>query len=147
MIFMSKLKIAQDILDIIYPIGSVYINTINVNPNKLFGGVWEEFATGRTLIGIDPSKEEFNSIEKTGGTDTHKHISPLTWHIPSGSNTAYVGTTNQYGSIKDYKRDVYASIVNFRGSPTTWKELLAYYTSSEKIYPPYITVYMWKRIS
>ena len=43
---MSKLKIAQDLFDIIYPIGSVYLTINDVNPQTLFGGTWVKCSGG-----------------------------------------------------------------------------------------------------
>lgn len=38
---MSKLKVAQDLIDIFYPIGSVYLTRdFNFDPNEKFGGTW-----------------------------------------------------------------------------------------------------------
>lgn len=54
---MSKLKIAQELLDIIYPVGSVYLTINDVNPQTLFGGTWEKisggylYAAGSTSLG------------------------------------------------------------------------------------------------
>ena len=31
----------KNVLDLIYPIGSVYTSTKNINPETLFGGEWE----------------------------------------------------------------------------------------------------------
>lgn len=53
-----------------YPVGSVYISTTSTNPSQLFGGTWEAFAVGRTLIGIDPSQTEFDAVNETGGAKT-----------------------------------------------------------------------------
>ena len=128
-----------------YPIGSIYISTSSINPANYFGGTWESFGAGRCLVGVDTSQSEFNSVQKTGGSKTHKHISPLTWYIPSESSSAYVGTTNEYGIDRNHKRDVYASCVDMKTTPSKWNELLAYYTSTESSIQPYITVYMWRR--
>ena len=125
-----------------FPIGYIYLSTSNVNPGQFFGGKWEQIKdrflllAGNTYI-----------AGSTGGEAAHKHISPLTWYIPSGSNTAYVGTTNEYGSLKDHKRDVFAATVVQRGTPSSWKELLAYYTSESSNMPPYIVVYGWVKVS
>ena len=62
----------------IYPVGSVYISTSSTNPGTLFGGTWEAYGTGRTLVGIDSSQTVFNTVGKTGGakyvtTSNHTH--------------------------------------------------------------------------
>ena len=58
-------------LDSVYPIGSVYISANGANPNAIIGGTWEEFATGRTLIGYDPADDDLTETGMTGGEKTH----------------------------------------------------------------------------
>lgn len=137
---MSKLKIAQDILDIIYPIGSIYINTININPSKLFGGVWEEFATGRTLVGIDPNQEEFNELGKTGGYKQHElTIDELPSHSHQISVPIYKGQ-NLWGIPSyHYLYDTF--------QPTNITSNSVGKNKPHNNLQPYITVYMWNRIS
>ena len=56
---MPKLKIAQELLDIIYPVGSVYLTINDVNPQTLFGGTWVKiyggylYAAGRSIDKTD----------------------------------------------------------------------------------------------
>lgn len=54
-----------------FPVGAVYISVVNENPKKYFGGTWELFGQGKTLIGVDSSDTDFNTSEKTGGSKTH----------------------------------------------------------------------------
>ena len=54
--------------DQIYPVGSIYFSVNNVNPGTLFGGVWERFANGRVLVGVDENQTEFSAVKKTGGS-------------------------------------------------------------------------------
>lgn len=85
-----------------YRVGDVIISTNNENPSKWYGGTWELFAPGRTLVCIDTSQTEFNSIKKTGGSkymQQHNHSASTGGagaHTPSGSisTKSLVGTFN-----------------------------------------------------
>ena len=58
---------ADDIWKKIYPVGSIYISVDSTSPATLFGGTWEEFGQGRTLIGS--GKVELNSTNYWGEVD------------------------------------------------------------------------------
>lgn len=62
----------EDIADIVYPVGSIYLSISNVSPGTLFGGIWTRFAIGRTLIGISPDDSDFSNVEVTGGSKGKK---------------------------------------------------------------------------
>mgnify|MGYP004642420165 FL=1 len=49
----------DSLLDLIYPISTIYISTALINPSEIFGGTWEAFATGRTLVGVDANDTDF----------------------------------------------------------------------------------------
>ena len=55
----------------IFPVGTIY-TTVNkdFDPNVTFGGTWERYAKGRTLVGVDTNDVSFNASEKIGGTQT-----------------------------------------------------------------------------
>ena len=54
-----------------YPVGSIYISTSSTNPSTIYGGTWERYGQGKTLVGLNESETEFNTINKTGGEKTH----------------------------------------------------------------------------
>ena len=61
---------------LLYRVGDVIISTNSENPSDWYGGTWQLFAPGRTLVCIDTSQSEFNSIKKTGGSkymQQHNH--------------------------------------------------------------------------
>ena len=61
---------------LLYRVGDVIISTNSQNPSEWYGGTWQLFAPGRTLVCIDTSQSEFNSIKKTGGSkymQQHNH--------------------------------------------------------------------------
>lgn len=58
------------ILAAIYPVGAIYTSVDNTNPGTLFGGTWEAFGAGKTLIGVDSGDTDFDTVEESGGTKT-----------------------------------------------------------------------------
>lgn len=59
---------ADTLLEMIYPIGSIYISTNNVSPQNFLGGTWSRFANGQVLVGVNESEGDFSSVLKTGGS-------------------------------------------------------------------------------
>ena len=52
-----------------FPVGAIYMSTASANPSTFWTGTtWQAFATGKTIVGIDTSDTEFNSVNKTGGS-------------------------------------------------------------------------------
>ena len=52
-----------------FPVGAIYMSTTSANPSTFWTGTtWQAFATGKTIIGIDTSDTDFNSVNKTGGS-------------------------------------------------------------------------------
>ena len=106
--------------DQIYPVGSVYISVNSTNPSTLFGGTWEAFASGKTLVGIDTQQSEFNTVQKTGGEKkhtltieempSHSHrFKAWAWGYTRASTTNYCA--DQSMQYDDYE-DVGAHIAN-----------------------------------
>lgn len=65
-------KIAGDVLNKFYPVGSLYFNASNnTNPGSLLGfGTWVA-VPGQFIAGYDASQTEFNAAGATGGEKTH----------------------------------------------------------------------------
>lgn len=62
---------ASDMVDLVYPVGSIYTAVVSTNPGTLFGrGTWVAFGAGRVLVGIDAGQSEFDTVEETGGAKT-----------------------------------------------------------------------------
>ena len=76
-----------ELLDLIYPVGSIYMTVSEtVNPNTLFGGTWVLWGAGRVPVGLS-SESEFDRIEKTGGSKSYqKHNHCLTIDETTGLN-------------------------------------------------------------
>lgn len=97
-----------EVIESLYPVGSVYTSTVATNPNTLFGfGTWTAFAAGRVLVGVGTSDQAF-AAAATGGESnhvlttpeipahTHKYTAVNTFQItPTGAGQAYGANTNQ----------------------------------------------------
>lgn len=55
-----------------YPVGSLYFSTNSTSPATIYGGTWERYGKGRTLVSVNESDTDFTA-GKTGGEKTHKH--------------------------------------------------------------------------
>ena len=86
-----------EILDKTYPIGSIYISTSSTNPGNLFGGTWQNYGQGRTLVGIDSSQSKFATVNATGGNST---VKLTTANLPSHNHSipSLSGSTSSSGS-------------------------------------------------
>lgn len=61
----EKNQSERNLLNKMYPVGSIYMTMTNVNPSSILGGTWERYAQGRTLIGVDNSS--YTSAGLMGG--------------------------------------------------------------------------------
>jgi hypothetical protein len=89
---------AANLINLIYPVGSIYISVVSTNPGTLFGvGTWTAFAAGKTLFGLDSGDTDFDTVEETGGAKT-KTI--LKANLPSYNLTVTDSghTHNGYGA-------------------------------------------------
>ena len=139
--------------DKVYPVGSIYISTSSANPSTIYGGTWERYGQGKTLVGLNESETEFNTINKTGGEKTHT----LTINeMPSHNHDFRYSTDNAVtfynaGVGKDgtYTGDNYLGFSNSVSLFASYVVVLSNTGSSQphNNLQPYITVYMWKRVS
>lgn len=82
---------------IIYPVGSIYISTNPNSPETLFGGRWEAFGQGRTLLGAGTPTANTNTAH---GTITDEQLS-WTWGVgDKGGGYTHTLTTAEMPSHK-----------------------------------------------
>ena len=116
---------AAALLAKIYPVGSLYLTTVNVSPASFLGGEWIPWGAGRVPVGVDAAQTEFVTPEQTGGA---KSVVLTGENLPKGA--VYDGTVTLFASGK------YAGGWDFarpgEGVPVS-------------VLQPYITCYMFKR--
>lgn len=149
----EKLLIQANInFNLIYPVGSIYMSTVNVDPGTIFGGTWERLKD-KFLLGAGDTY----TAGDTGGEATHAHttgnhtltineIPSHTHYIYGGNNNDppdwFGGSGNPYGILQragttyDYLSYTGGGQAHNHGN-----------TGSSSNMPPYIVVYMWKRLT
>lgn len=84
---------SKEIVDLIYPVGSIYMSVNSTSPATLFGGTWVRWGNGRIPVGVDTSNSSFNTVEKTGGSSTSSYT-------PKGTVGSHTLTVSEIPSHK-----------------------------------------------
>lgn len=152
---MNKLVGAvNDVINIMYPVGSIYMSVNSVDPSTLFGGTWERIKDRFLLCAGDSY-----GAGSTGGTAdatlvSHTHTPVIdtsdTTHgfavyaHNSGVERARV-TTGSSGNRYTFAGKAEATSANDSG--LAWSSGLNTVgdSSTGKNMPPYLAVYVWKR--
>lgn len=91
------------IIDLIYPVGSIYMGVNAVNPSTfLVGTTWEVWGSGRVPVGVNTDDTSFATVEKTGGSkelQTHAHSFTPQGTISSTTATGTISSTAATGTI------------------------------------------------
>jgi hypothetical protein len=77
----------DSLLDLTYPVGSIYMSVNNTNPSLLFGGIWVEWGSGQVPVGVKSDDTDFSTSEKTGGSkylQAHTHSVSVSGSAASG---------------------------------------------------------------
>ena len=138
-------------INTVYPIGSIYMNTALVDPAVLFGGTWE-LLKNRFLIGagdlyaVGTMAGEVNHTLTVSEMPSHTHTQnphghsqhPNTWmnvgisQIPKTGGYYYANAEHS----ADYRTGNTTAINNNTGGSGAHNNM-----------PPYLAVYMWKRVA
>lgn len=151
---------SQPIIDVVYPVGSIYMSINSENPGQLFGGQWEqiqdkfllacgtEYANGTT--GGEASHvlntneiPSHNHTASTNNTGEHRHTFKGWWTTKGDGSATYacVARTQQadaaeYGSFASAGAHSHTVTINNTGGSQAHNNM-----------PPYLAVYVWKRVS
>lgn len=128
-----------DLIDVIYPIGSIYMSVNSVNPSTLFGGTWEQIKDTFLLSSGDTYSNGATGGSANAVVVSHTHTQNQHRHELTGSKTSGFSSGNYlragYGSATDGQYTNYATpTINSTGEDGTGKNM-----------PPYIVVNVWKR--
>ena len=150
-----ELKVkGKRLLDLIYPVGSIYLSVNSASPGTLFGGTWARLEDVFLL-----AAGAKHAAGSTGGEATHKLTTDeLPTHIHEvmeERNTSYVYPSSRINSATSSTGN-YALILNntTNGYVTEQREGIGRILTGDYIQtrdqphnnmPPYLAVYIWKR--
>lgn len=128
------------IVDLIYPIGSIYMSINSVSPETLFGGTWEQIKD-TFLLSAGDTYEGGTS----GGNTEHTHEASGYALITASGSTGL--TVQTVGSVEAWQTDYLYTTSSRTESVQSRSAGTATKTTIENAsnMPPYLTVYMWKR--
>ncbi len=148
----------SDLLNLVYPVGAIYISTTATSPATLFGGSWTKIS-GKFLLSSSTS----HTLGTEGGSEKHHHFYTLKYYSFWENMAAYRYSDNKIlvasystQNIKTYNAPSYTGVqasncyvdINAgegRKSVTANEYTADGDTSYESNMPPYLVVNMWKR--
>lgn len=141
------------VLDMVYPVGSIYMSVNATSPSTLFGGTWEQIQD-RFLLAAGNSY----SAGATGGEATHKlsvaempsHEGHMYsnfddnsgWAARNGDKNSYYLDKNTATGYLKYEDRPYKIV---SGTEIVMQGYNRGGSQSHNNMPPYLAVYMWKR--
>lgn len=144
---MNKLVGAvNNVINIMYPVGSIYMSVNSVNPSTLFGGTWERIEDRFLLCAGDAygAGTIGGSAQATLPSHTHTFYSGngTCWVAKSRKGSSeqgakIAGEGKYYAAALADSTDNYKWISNVDNSGTN--------DTSQANMPPYLAVYVWKR--
>lgn len=129
------------VVNLIYPVGSIYMSTSATNPNSLFGGSWERYAVGRVLVGVSEGEGEFAGPGYTGGEKYHTlTVNEMPSHNHRLKAWAYQTNANgshYYGANQNMSNDNWDGGDHITYAGNGW---------GHNNMQPFVSVYIWRRI-
>ncbi|MDD4068314.1 MAG: hypothetical protein PHV65_05480 [Bacteroidales bacterium] len=125
-----------------YPIGSIYLSVNNTNPETIFGGKWEQIKD-KFLLACGSTY----SNGSTGGEATHKLT---TNEIPAHSHRVRREYGTSYNLSDGPPDGNYTQWAGPSAGTQNWSSNGVENTGGNAAHnnmPPYLVVYMWKRVS
>lgn len=137
----------------VYPVGAIYMSITDTDPSVIFGGEWERIkdtfllSAGDTYAAGDEGGEAAHTLTTTE-MPSHNHAPVTSGYkfLESNANIAVNGTKRQFPSSGSSNHFVYSTAAN--------AEIIEEATTkatggggSHNNMPPYLAVYVWKRIA
>lgn len=147
------------LVDVLYPVGAIYMSTEATSPDTIWGGTWEQIPVSRTLISAGSSSQtSVYLVNEQGGAATKDYT-------PAGTNAGTAITVDQMpshshgvtyyydavGNSSAPQRGYYGSNTGAtyntgaKGGGKTHTHTFTGTKASINVMQPWYAVYMWRR--
>lgn len=152
----------KSLLDLVYPVGAVYMSLKSTSPATLFGGTWTAI-NGKFLLATDST----HAVNTTGGSATHTlttaQMPSHTHRVQGYVDAENVGHDHSIPNIRTGQSGEYGAYTETWGYGSGSRDLYTDHTdithnhrvditsqstgsgTSFSLMPPYLAVYMWRR--
>ena len=134
-------KTLAELMLTIYPVGSIYMSANSISPETLFGGTWEALKD-RFLLGAGSTY----TAGATGGAAT---VTLTTNQIPSHSHALTTASSENNSGVYNTSQLALGQDAGENGKEYSNTNAIASTGGggAHNNMPPYLAVYMWKRVS
>ena len=136
-------------VDIVFPVGSIYLSRNNTSPAKLFGGTWVKIASDRVLMGASSTHAAGTTVRAglpniTGSLiETGSDISPFRGGKTSLKSSGALKFAEKTSSWSGYNADSGSTYdISFDASRSN-----SIYGSSSTVQPAAYYINIWERVA
>lgn len=138
-------------VDDVYPVGSIYMSVNSTNPSNLFGGTWTSIP-GRFLIGAGQGYTAGDTGGSTTNTIAKENLPNYNLYSTSHNHGGvYNGTTSSAGLKRDGDAVNKGQVILNTSTKNTGDKTITVSSGGSGTalnnMPPYLVVYIWKRVS
>lgn len=125
-----------NLMDIVYPVGSMYFSATSTSPASTVGGTWTRIAAGTFLVSSGGATSGDYAVGKTGGAAEVKlSADALPQFYLQSSQRNDEGGSDGWGLMSGYGR-------------VKWESSFVWLNGGNRPHenrPPYLSVDMWRR--
>jgi hypothetical protein len=103
--FTNQLNVLNNVFNLVYPVGAIYMSVNSKSPAELFGGTWAAWGAGRVPVCIGNNNEtNYTTSEATGGSEkaTAEHSHSMTVY---NSKAFWSGTARRSVNLTQPDKD------------------------------------------
>ena len=137
----------EEVIPVAYPVGAIYMSVDSTSPAEIFGGTWEQL-TSRVLVGAGDGLIAVDTGGSASITLTEEHL-PSNTVVYLNDNVVGSGSAKYSVSVSS-ATTLNSNVLYYLHTPLSARDSIGYSKHSQQAIdtlPPYLAVYMWKRIA